>query len=78
LPCAVFLDQIILIVSMVAQMAAIAMMGLTDRICDITLPGCRFDCARVPGLRRPQTARERHRRSRSAARAYLAVRITWI
>jgi hypothetical protein len=32
------LDHIIRIVSMVAQMAASAMTGLTKRICDITLP----------------------------------------
>jgi hypothetical protein len=35
---AVFLDRIIRIVSMVAQMAAIAMTGLKKRICDITFP----------------------------------------
>jgi hypothetical protein len=37
-PRAIFLDHIILIVSMVAQMAAIAMTGLAKRICDITFP----------------------------------------
>jgi hypothetical protein len=38
LPRAAFLDHIIRIVSMVAQMTAIAMTGLTKRICDITFP----------------------------------------
>jgi hypothetical protein len=38
LPRAAFLDHIIRIVSMVAPMAAIAMTGLTKRICDITFP----------------------------------------
>jgi len=38
LPRAAFLDHIIRIVSMVAQIAAIAMTGLTKRICDITFP----------------------------------------
>jgi hypothetical protein len=36
---------------MVAQIAAIAMMGLTDRICDITLPGWYRSPVRA-GLRR--------------------------
>jgi hypothetical protein len=38
LPRATFFDHIIRIVSMVAQMAASAMTGLTNRICDITFP----------------------------------------
>jgi hypothetical protein len=57
LPRAAFLDHIIRIVSMVAQMAAIAMTGLTKRICDITFP---------PMVPQPAVARPGIPRRRSA------------
>jgi hypothetical protein len=55
LPRAAFLDHIIRIVSMVAQMAAIAMTGLTKRICDITFP----PMVPRPAVARPGISRRR-------------------
>jgi hypothetical protein len=66
LPRAAFLNHIIRIVSMVAQMTATAMTGLTKRICDITFPpmvprayGHAFGTLRAPA-RRPADPAEHY------------------